>query len=218
MLAQEHDAWTVTLISSFSEAPPADLEAFVACARHLPSPLIHDVIRDATPLGDALPHNFPFSIRRRYERLKQFPERLVVIGDGICSFNPIYDQGMSVSAQEALELASVLDEGLDDVPKRFFKRAAAVVDIPWGIAVGSDLRIPETVGPRNAGISFVNWYLAKLHRAAHDDSVLAHRFMRVANLLAPPPTVFAPPVVLRVIRGNLRRRTALRSATPVTAS
>lgn len=206
MLAQERGAWTVTLISNFCDAPPADLDAFVSYAQTLPSPIIHDVIRDAKPLGDALPHHFPFSVRRRYELLKQFPDRLIVMGDAMCSFNPIYGQGMSVSAQEALALGAAVDAGLEQLPRRFFKRAAAIVDIPWGIAVGSDLRIPETIGPRNAGVSFVNWYLAKLHRAAHHDAALSYCFMRVANLIAPPPTIFAPPVVFRVMRGNWKRR------------
>jgi hypothetical protein len=63
----------------------------------------------------------------------------------------------------------------------------------------------------------VNWYLAKLHEAAHDDGPLAHAFMRVANLLVPPSTLFAPKVMLRVLRGHRRRRRARASETRVTA-
>jgi hypothetical protein len=83
-----------------------------------------------------------------------------------------------------------------------------VVDIPWSVAVGNDLRMPETVGPRSAGVRFINWYISKLHRAAHTDPAAALAFLRVANLLAPPPSVMAPKVVWRVIQGNLRRREA----------
>jgi hypothetical protein len=64
--------------------------------------------------------------------------------------------------------------------------------------------MPETVGPRNAGVTFINWYMSKLHRAAHHDQVPALAFHRVANLLAPPPSVMHARVAWRVLRGNLR--------------
>ncbi|MEP7310609.1 MAG: monooxygenase [Acidobacteriota bacterium] len=208
MLAQEGDRWTVTLIANFCEPAPSDLSGFVEHARLIPDPLIYQMIRRAEPIGEAEGYTFPASIRRMYEKLTRFPDRLIVIGDAICSFNPIYGQGMSVSALEALALATTVDEGLTDLPRRFFKRAAAVVDVPWSIAVCSDLRMPETVGPRSAMVSFVNWYLARLHQAAHADSTLAHAFMRVANLVAAPQTLFAPSLMLRVLRGTWRRRSA----------
>jgi hypothetical protein len=217
-LAQERDVWTVTLIANFCEPAPTDVAGFVEYARTLPAPLIYDLIAGAEPVGDAEPYSFPFSVRRRYEKLKRIPDALVVLGDAMCSFNPIYGQGMSVAALEALELASVLDGGLADLSRRFFRRAAAVVDVPWTIAVGSDLRIPETVGPRGAAVSVVNWYLAKLHEAAHHDGPLAHAFMRVANLLAPPSTLFGPKVMLRVLRGHRQRRRVRRRTVPLAGS
>jgi 2-polyprenyl-6-methoxyphenol hydroxylase-like FAD-dependent oxidoreductase len=205
MLAQEGDRWTVTLVANFCEPAPSDVRGFVEHARRLPHPLIHQVIRRAEPLGEPEGYNFPSSIRRMYEELTRVPDGLIVIGDAICSFNPIYGQGMSVSALEALVLATEIDEGLDDLPRRFFKRAAAVVDVPWSIAVGSDLRIPETVGPRSAMVSCLNWYLAHLHQGAQSDSTLAYAFMRVANLIAPPQALFAPSLMLRVLRGSWKR-------------
>jgi 2-polyprenyl-6-methoxyphenol hydroxylase-like FAD-dependent oxidoreductase len=209
MLAQEGDRWTVTLIGHFGQAAPAELTGFVEYARTLPAPYIYEVVREAEPLSEALTARFPASQRRRYERLKRFPEGFLVFGDAISSFNPIYGQGMSVAALESEVLAAEVARGSDgDLAGRFFRRAAAVVDIPWSISVGNDLRMPETIGPRNAGVTFINWYMSKLHRAAHADPIVAMAFYRVGNLLAPPPSVLAPRVAWRVLMGNLRRAPA----------
>jgi 2-polyprenyl-6-methoxyphenol hydroxylase-like FAD-dependent oxidoreductase len=203
MLAQEGDRWTVTLISYFG-TPPEDLNGFIEFARTLPASYIHEVVRNAEPLGAAVSTRFPASIRRRYEALRRFPAGYLVFGDAICSFNPIYGQGMSVAALQAVELEKSLVANDSDLAKTFFRRAAKLVDIPWSIAVGNDLRFPETVGPRNAGVKLINWYMSKLHKAAHSDPVPSLAFHRVGNLLAPPPSVMHPRVAARVLLANLK--------------
>lgn len=208
MLAQEGDRWTVTLFSHFGNYAPEDLPGFIEFARNLPAPYIHQVVQRAEPLGDAATTRFPASIRRRYEKLQRFPAGYLVFGDAMCSFNPIYGQGMSVAALEALELEKSLGANDCDLAKTFFRRAAKVVDIPWSIAAGNDLRMPEAIGPRTAGVRFVNWYMSKLHKAAHSDPVPALAFHRVGNLLAPPPSVMHPRVAVRVLWRNMRRSTS----------
>ncbi|MEQ1912850.1 MAG: FAD-dependent monooxygenase [Vicinamibacterales bacterium] len=220
MLAQEGDRWTVTLIAHFVEGAGEDLESFRAFAAMLPSMDIHDVVNEAEPIGDAVRSKFPASVRCRYERLTVWPEGFVVMGDAICSFNPIYGQGMSVSALEALALGEVLAAGTQKVARRFFKRAARIVDGPWTTAVGNDLRMPEAVGPRSVIGNVINAYVARLHRVAQTDGELARRFMRVANLLDEPPALFAPSTVWRVLRpGRLRlaqERPSVQGAAPRT--
>lgn len=204
MLAQEGNRWTVTLIAHFVEPAGTDIESFRAFTRHLASPDIHDVVSVAEPLGDPVSARFPASVRRRYERLTRWPDGFIVTGDAVCSFNPIYGQGMSVSALEALALGDVLAAGRSQVGTRFFSRAARIVDGPWTTAVGNDLRMPEAVGPRSAIGNVINAYVARLHRAAHTDGDLARRFMRVANLLDEPPALFAPSVLWRTLRPHRR--------------
>lgn len=199
MLAQEGDRWTCTLVGYFGQVAPSELPGFIEYAKSLPAPYIHDVVSKAEPIGDAFTALFPASLRRRYERMKSFPEGYLVLGDAICSFNPIYGQGMSVALQESNALRDCLKAGSDNLAKRFFARAAKVVDIPWSVAVGADLKIPETVGPRNAGVNFVNWYIAKLHKLAHRDPEASVAFLKVANLLAPPPSIMAPKMAMKVL-------------------
>jgi hypothetical protein len=113
---------------------------------------------------------------------------------------------MSVAALQAIELENTLVSGDGDLAlaKTFFRRAAKVIEIPWTIAVGNDLRIPEAVGRRTAGVKLFNWYISKLHIAAHTDPVAALAFHRVGNLLAPPPSIMRPCVAVRVLWENLR--------------
>jgi 2-polyprenyl-6-methoxyphenol hydroxylase-like FAD-dependent oxidoreductase len=204
MLAQEGDRWTVTLIAHFGNYAPEELGGFIEFARTLPAPYIHEVVKQAEPLGDAASARFPANVRRRYELLKRFPSGYLVFGDSLCSFNPIYGQGMTVAALEAVELDNTLASGTDDFATTFFRRAAKVVDTPWSIAAGNDLRMPEVVGPRPLGLRFVNWYMSKLHKAGHSDPVPVLAFHRVANLLERPPSVMHPRVAARVLWGNLK--------------
>jgi 2-polyprenyl-6-methoxyphenol hydroxylase-like FAD-dependent oxidoreductase len=205
VLAQSEDRWIVSIGGYLGDHAPTDERLFAAYAASMTAPEIHQVVTSAEPLSDFLSYRFPASQRRRYERLRQFPKGFLVFGDAICSFNPVYGQGMTVAAQEAVALDACLKRGLDGLAPRFFKAAAGIVDVPWDIAVGNDLRHPLVKGPRPAMVRFINWYIGKLHIAAQHDQKLASAFLRVANLVAPPPTLLSPVVAWRVLRGNLGR-------------
>ena len=206
MVAQEGGRWTVTLISHFGTYAPGELAGFIGFAKSLPAPYIYEVIRQSEPVSQPALTRFPASVRHRYEWLKRFPEGYLVFGDAISSFNPIYGQGISVAALQAMELKASLTEGSDYLARRFFARAGKIVDVPWSIAAGNDLRMPEATGRRSASVKLINWYMAKLHRAAHHDPVLALAFHNVANLLAPPESVMHPHLMLRVFCGKSRAK------------
>ena len=202
--AQEGDRWTVTLTSHFGHSAPMDPDGFREYARTLPSPDIYEVIRNAEPVDEPQTARFPASLRQRYERLDRFPVGYLVFGYAICNFNPIYGQGMSVAALQAIALRQSLQRHAPArLAKAFFSAAAKVVDIPWSIVVGNDLRMPEAVGQRTVGMRFANWYIAKLHKAAHRDAVLSLAFHRVANLLEPPPSLMHPRLVWRVAKASI---------------
>jgi hypothetical protein len=112
---------------------------------------------------------------------------------------------MSVAALQAMELQHTLAESPDDLAARFFERASKVIAIPWAIAAGNDLRMQETNGQRSLKTRFLNWYMARLQRAAHRDASVALAFHHVANLLATPPSLLHPRTVCRVFYGNVAR-------------
>jgi 2-polyprenyl-6-methoxyphenol hydroxylase-like FAD-dependent oxidoreductase len=205
MVSMEADRWIVTLASYRGPRPPTDPDGFAAFAATLPVPDVFEVISDAEPLGEVLPAHYPASVRRRYERLDRFPDGYLVTGDAVCGFNPVYGQGMSVAALEALALRECLHDGPGaGLARRFFAKVARIVDIPWGIAVTSDLRFPWIQGARTARVRLVNAYLARFHVAAERDPVLGREFLRVVNLIDRPEGLLRPPIAARVLGGSLR--------------
>lgn len=207
ILVQEGDIWTVTM-NAYGVSIPTELPAFIEFAKTLPAPYIYDVISQAEPVGEALAARFPASVRQRYESMSRFPEGYLILGDAISSFNPVYGQGMSVAALEAFELDKALRKGSRNLAKRFFAQAAKVVDPPWILTAGNDLRMPGVVGQNTAMARFLNWYIAQLHISARTDSRMAMAFQQVTNLLAPPQSLFKAGVVARVFSGALARRAA----------
>jgi 2-polyprenyl-6-methoxyphenol hydroxylase-like FAD-dependent oxidoreductase len=204
----EGDRWMVTLGGRLGDHPPTDPDGFLEFARSLRFPDICQAIRDGEPLDDPVAFRFPASVRHRYERLDRFPEGLLVMGDAVCSFNPVYGQGMSVAALEALILRRYLQRGTRPQPRRVFRDLARVVDVPWEIAVGGDLIFPGVQGRRTLKARLVNAYLARLHGAAAHDATLASAFLRVAGLVAPPQSLLRPGIAVRVLRGSLHPATA----------
>ncbi|MBX3058094.1 MAG: monooxygenase [Anaerolineae bacterium] len=207
LLSMEGNRWMVTVAGYLGVQATPDHAGMLEYARGLDDPAIYQVIKDAEPLSEPATHKIPSNLRRRYDRLARFPQGYLVMGDALASFNPVYGQGMSVAALESAALDDCLAQGDDRLAERFFKQAGKIIDIPWSTAVGNDLRFPEVAGPRNGMVRFINWYIGKLHHAAQYDPVVSVAFLKVVNLVEPPPSVMHPRIMWRVLRGNLGSRT-----------
>lgn len=210
-MAEEAERWIVTLGGYFGDHAPADEEGFLDFARSLASPDLYEFLKEAEPVSAPVQHKFPFSQRRHYEKLNRFPAGLLVFGDALCSFNPIYGQGMSVAAQQAVVLQQCLALYRDDrtaLAPAFYKQATKIINIPWQLAAGGDLRYPAVEGKRSSLGQFLGWYINHLHNAAHYSPVVSGAFAEVTGLLAPPPSLLSPKVALRVLWYNLRPKKA----------
>ncbi|WP_202919189.1 FAD-dependent oxidoreductase [Saccharothrix deserti] len=194
--------YQLSLTGILGDQPPTDPEGFLRYARSLPVPDIYEWVRDAEPIDEPAAIRYPASVRRHYEKLTAFPDGLLVMGDGATSFNPVYAQGMTVAALEALELRDHLRRGSAPPFRRFFADIARVIDGPWEIAATSDLSHPGVAGKRTPKIKFINGYLARLHAAASNDPHLSNAFLRVAGLIDAPPTLMKPATLLRVLRAG----------------
>ncbi|MCA2211893.1 FAD-dependent oxidoreductase [Jidongwangia harbinensis] len=202
--AQEDDTFAVALCGVLGDEPPLDPDGYLRFAESLGVPEITELVHDATPIGPPVRMRFPASVRRRYERLRRFPAGHLVVGDALCSFNPVYGQGITVATAEAVLLRDLLRTGRTDLWRRFFRGAARIIDGPWDIAVGTDLRFPAVQGRRTPKIRFINAYVHRLHAAARRDPVLGAAFLRVLNLVDPPARLLRPAIAIRVVRGGWR--------------
>lgn len=201
----EDDRWEVIVQGIHRDDPPTDREGLIEYTEHLPIPMISALLKHQPWVADDIrQYPYPASLRRRYEELFEFPDGLVVTGDAIASFNPIYGQGMSVAALEAVCLHHALvADGVDTIGGRFFDRAENVVDNVWNIVVGGDFAYPQTRGPRPTGARLTNWYMDRLIRRAQSDPALSEAFARVTRLEEPPAALLEPEIVWRVLRPTL---------------
>lgn len=201
LLAVEGGRWMVGLQGGFRDYPPRDDAGFLEFARSLDRPELYEAIRDAVPATPIATYRFPSHLRRRYERLARLPAGLLVIGDALCSFNPIYGQGMSVCALEAEALAAALRRrgAGDGLARAYFRRAARIVDAAWLMATGADFLDPRTEGRRPPGTRLLSWYNRRVLELSATDETVYLRFLAVVNFRAPPTALFRPDVLWRVL-------------------
>jgi uncharacterized protein (TIGR02246 family) len=197
IFARLPDRYAVSLTGVLGDRPPTDYEGFLNYVKSLPIPEIYQAIRDAEPLADPVAFHFPASIRRRYERLDRFPGGLLVTGDAACVFNPVYGQGMTVAAIEALVLATHVKDGPPQ-PGPYFRDLAQVIDAPWDIAAGADLAFAGVKGRRTPEVQMGNDYVSRLQAAAVTDGNITVAFLRAAGLVDPPQALMRPEVLSRV--------------------
>jgi 2-polyprenyl-6-methoxyphenol hydroxylase-like FAD-dependent oxidoreductase len=199
----EGDRWMVTLAGFHGDHPPRDPEGFLAFARTLPSPIVAEVIESSVPLGQIVTHRLPSNQRRHVERLRRVPGGLVMLGDAVCSFNPVYGQGMSSATLQAEALGAALDavRTLDDrFVRHFYRRAAKAITPVWQMSTGADFALPATTGPKAPGTDLINRYMARVLRASQVSEEICLRLVEVTTLLRPPRDLMTPAMVAKVRR------------------
>ena len=203
----ENEQWILTYFGIGQHKPPADSETLLEFSANLPGPDPIELLDTQPRFSDGVDYYPFFSNRRnRYEELDRFPDGLVVIGDAISSFNPIYGQGMSVAALEALLLHHTLATGeLDDLALRFFDGIEKIVNIAWSMAVGADSQYSQTTGPEPRGTVFFKWYLDRLASKAQTDGALREAFYRVYNMEKNPLTLLSPRIIWQVLKPDFLR-------------
>jgi 2-polyprenyl-6-methoxyphenol hydroxylase-like FAD-dependent oxidoreductase len=196
----EKQRWLLSIGGNHGDAPPGDRAGFMDFVRSLRTPTIYDAVRDARPVTDIVRYQLPCSTRRHFERLESFPAGLVATGDALCRFNPVFGQGMSVAAQEAVILDRLLMEGvpMERLARDFFAAIQDTIATPWGVAV-SDFVYPATRGVRPADLAQRLQYGAALTKLAAQDPEVHRLTVEVSQLLKPQAALREPALAARVM-------------------
>jgi 2-polyprenyl-6-methoxyphenol hydroxylase-like FAD-dependent oxidoreductase len=217
LVNNENDTWIFTVFGMVGHEPPRDLAGMLSFAQEYAPAHVLAAVRAGEPLAPVVQHRLPSSQWRRYDKMRRFPDGLLVTGDAMCSFNPVYGQGMSVAAMEALALRKSLRRGDTALSRRYFRAAAKPIGVAWGLAAGSDLAFPEVEGRRTPAMRLTNRFADWVLSACESDAVVHAQFFKVTGLVDPPARLFHPSFIYRVATANRRRTTGLRRVESVDA-
>ena len=207
----ENQTWIVTLAGISKDYPPTDEDGFLEFARSLRSQEIYAAIKSAQPLSPIYGYRRTENRLRHYDKLTRFPENFVVMGDAVCSFNPVYGQGMTVAALDGLTLTNCLKQQLNQknrnlvgFSRRFQKQLAQIKETPWLMATSDDLRWLTTIGAEpDLKMRLMHKYIEQVISTACHNNHVHKTFVEVAHMIKSPTALFTPNVFLKVLSGML---------------
>jgi len=189
----EGDRLMVTAQGAAGDHPPRDLDGYQEFLDSLRVP-ISEMLAGAEPLSPVYLFARTASRRHAFEATANWPGGLVAVGDAVCAFNPVYGQGITVAAMEAL-----LFRRHDDFSARgcraFQRKVARTSKGTWAMSSNADRGWVET---RRGGL--LGWYLKKWQAGIVHDPDLFRRFVRVVHMVASPATLFSPAVFRRLAK------------------
>jgi 2-polyprenyl-6-methoxyphenol hydroxylase-like FAD-dependent oxidoreductase len=216
----EDGRWIVALGGAAGQHPPTDEAGFTAFMRELGHPVLADAVAGAEPVSDIRGHRGTANRLAHYERMPRWPERLVVLGDAVCAFNPVYGQGITTAANAPETLDDCLRAqrrrrpagDLEGLARRFQRRLARRNADPWMLSTGEDLRYPSTTG-MTAGrvLRAQQRYFDRVEVAATTDPAVTEVYVRAFGMLERPTALFRP----RVLAAALRARPGAVERAPV---
>jgi 2-polyprenyl-6-methoxyphenol hydroxylase-like FAD-dependent oxidoreductase len=210
----EGNRWIVTVAGVMRDYPPTDEEGFLRFAQSLSSPELYRAIQTARPLSKIWGYRQTANRLRHYERLSRMPQGFVALGDAVCSFNPVYALGMTLTGLAALELREGLRRGHGRIDSLAFqKRHAKLAASSWALTTGEDLRWPATQGGEiTPKVKFMHWYIEQVMRLIPKSEEVFRRFQEVNHMLKSPAALFHPAVLGPVLRQALVPRSRIASA------
>ncbi len=201
----EDDTWMFTAFGMAGREPPAEPADRLAFVEAITPPHVMDALRNAEPLSEICRYRYPENRWRRYDKMKRFPAGLLVIGDAVANFNPIYGQGMTVAALQAVALRRLPVSRRERSGPPLLPRGGETDR--RGVAVRHRCRSQPARGRRPPIAVDASRQL--LRRPAADrcesDNAVAEQLIRVTGLIDPPTRLFRPKVMYRAARARRPR-------------
>ncbi|RJQ76554.1 hypothetical protein D5S17_18015 [Pseudonocardiaceae bacterium YIM PH 21723] len=123
------------------DQPPTDHDGLRGYLASIGNPLMMEIAEGLTADVPLYRYAKLINRRHRYPSHAGWPPGLLIMGDALCHFNPVYGQGMTVAALQAEKLAAHAarlrrDGGATPTVQRAL---AAVTKAPWRTATSQDL-------------------------------------------------------------------------------
>lgn len=196
-----------TLSGRGGKSATADPEKYEKFAAELPSQAISDAIKGLVPQGDIRVFKYPASRWRRFDLLRKHPGGFIVIGDAVCSFNPIFGQGMSSAACQVEVLDMLLSTGCspEKLWRTFYRKCSGVIGNAWKTAASGDFQFSHTKGKKPTLFNVTRLYVNAVQMTCHSDELVYRAYLRVTNLLASPHSLLSPRILVRVAVNVVQR-------------
>nr|WP_090339082.1 FAD-dependent monooxygenase [Mycolicibacterium malmesburyense]CRL67207.1 2-polyprenyl-6-methoxyphenol hydroxylase-like oxidoreductase [Mycolicibacterium malmesburyense] len=199
MLAYEDDTMIVTLIGVAGYQLPTRLPEMLAAVAECVPPKVSAALAKAEPVGETHHRQFPTSVWRRYDKLPSFPHGLLVIGDAVCSLNPMYGQGMTAALLQAQSLRETLAAEAAPVSRDYFREVARKLAPFWWANRLNDFAFLPTSGWKAWPQRALNGYVTAYMTAASTDIALSETFLRMLQGVDPGTILMRPGNVARVL-------------------
>ncbi|UVI33061.1 NAD(P)/FAD-dependent oxidoreductase [Paenibacillus spongiae] len=144
--------------------PSTKAEEFEQTVAHLADPFIAEVLQGLEPLTSPRGYRISELSRQHFEQMEKWPSGLLVLGDALCNFDPIYGLGMTMAAIEAEMLEQCLIEQRANPTPHFeqkvLQRLQDAIEPAWWLNCVSDLQWSgvEYRGQPLEGIDFAQKY------------------------------------------------------------
>lgn len=187
----------VTLMGYHGVHAPTEIGGFREWAKTLLQPDIAEELANLKLVGKLHKFTYPEQLRRCYGQMRRLPDRYLVIGDAMCSFDPTFGQGMLVAALQAEQLSGARP---GRSTKRLQRQLYRLTNLPFSMTANEAHRWPETTGWKPPASRLQQAYLSRVFDAANYDLEVFRTLTLMMHGLLPPTALFVPSMLRRVFR------------------
>ena len=205
----EDGKWLVGLYSIGRDYPPTEEKGFLEFTKQLESLELYDTLKEALPDSEIHGYQVQGSRKYHYEEMSKWPENFIVLGDSVSVFNPYYGQGITSAALGAKTLNDMLKKEKIEkkFTKKFQKRLAKAIELPWVLGTSEDMRWPTTTGKRPDPITrAVQNYAQKVLLLAPKSTIATKSFLQMMHMVKTPTVIFHPTILLQMIENYIKRK------------
>ncbi len=210
ILAVEGGRWMVTAAGINQDYAPSDEAGWLAFIKSTRSPVIHELLQRAEPLGEIAQSRTTVNRWRQLHRDRAPVHGLLSFADAVCSYNPIYGQGVTAAALAAGSLETELARHHGAFNRAFLTRCygsqAKFLHEGWAFSTTLDLRWPGTLGARSALSSLLGGLADMLQEVAIHDPRLLRKLLPFSDFGARRSSLLAPDFMFGVLAALLRQR------------